>query len=191
MTLHRLVQVEAYAQQFRFLQLEHDEVSQRLSRLERLFKQHVCTTSEQLLEATAKAESSLDQWFQMEGGLTLWLRTTPSGDCHFLLGYPERSRLLAEEYVLSSGLPCLSGKEHSICATMTDCSARTLQCTPCVQANVTRVLHCKLCSFLGACLAMVCRANTLMRSSLVQATEGRCKQGRGSSRLRWRRRRCS
>ena len=69
MTLHGLVQVEAYAQQFRFLQLEHDEVSQRLLLLERLLKQHSCTTSEQLLDATAKAGSSLDQWFQMEGGL--------------------------------------------------------------------------------------------------------------------------
>ena len=59
--------VEAYAQHFRFLQLEHDEVSQRLKQLERLLKQHSCYTSEQLLEKTAKAESSLDQWFQMEG----------------------------------------------------------------------------------------------------------------------------
>ncbi|CAL5219355.1 g1171 [Coccomyxa viridis] len=59
--------VEAYAQHFRFLQLEHDEVSQRLKQLERLLKQHSCLTSEQLLEKTAKAESSLDQWFQMEG----------------------------------------------------------------------------------------------------------------------------
>ena len=71
MTLHGLVQVEAYAQQFRFLQLEHEEVSQRLLQLERLLKQHSCTTSEQLLEATAKAGSGLDQWFQMEGGLAL------------------------------------------------------------------------------------------------------------------------
>ena len=74
--LHRLVQVEAYAQQFRFLQLEHDEASQRLSQLERLFKQHACTTSEQLLEATAKADSSLDQWFQLEGGLILGHNST-------------------------------------------------------------------------------------------------------------------
>lgn len=59
--------VEAYAQHFRFLQLEHDEVSQRLKQLERLFKQHSCYTVEQLLEKTATAESSLDQWFQMEG----------------------------------------------------------------------------------------------------------------------------
>ena len=59
--------VEAYAQHFRFLQLEHDEASQRLKQLERLLKQHSCHTSEQLLEKTAKAEGSLDQWFQMEG----------------------------------------------------------------------------------------------------------------------------
>ena len=71
MTTHRLAQAEAYAQQFQFLRLEHDEASQRLLQLERLLKQHSCTTSKQLLEATAKAESSLDQWFQMEGGLTL------------------------------------------------------------------------------------------------------------------------
>ena len=63
--------VEAYAQHFRFLQLELDEVSQRLKQLERLLKQHSCYTSEQLLEKTARAESSLDQWFQMEGMLTL------------------------------------------------------------------------------------------------------------------------
>ena len=65
--LLRLMQVEAYAQQFSFLQLEHDEVAERLAELERLLKQHTCLTSEQLLDATAKAESSLDQWFQMEG----------------------------------------------------------------------------------------------------------------------------
>ena len=59
--------VEAYTQQFRFLQLEHDNVRQRLKQLEQLFKQHSCHTSEQLLENTAKAEARLDQWFQMEG----------------------------------------------------------------------------------------------------------------------------
>ena len=59
--------VEAFAQHFRFLQLEHDEASERVKQLERLLKQHSCFTSEQLLEKTAKAESSLDQWFQMEG----------------------------------------------------------------------------------------------------------------------------
>lgn len=61
------MQVEAYAQQFKFLQLEHDEVSEKLSKLERLLKQHGCYTSEELLEASSKAERSLDHWFQMEG----------------------------------------------------------------------------------------------------------------------------
>lgn len=64
--------VEAYAQQFRFLQLEHDKVRQRLKQLEQLFKQHSCHTSEQLLENTAKAEFKLDQWFQMEGTYALY-----------------------------------------------------------------------------------------------------------------------
>lgn len=56
-----------YAQRFRFLQLEHDEVSQRLAMLDRLFKQHDCTSSDALLEVAAKAEADLDRWFQMEG----------------------------------------------------------------------------------------------------------------------------
>lgn len=60
-------QVGAYAKRFRFLQLEHEEVSERLTMLERLFKQHDCTSSEELLDTAAKAEQDLDRWFQMEG----------------------------------------------------------------------------------------------------------------------------
>ncbi|EIE25588.1 P-loop containing nucleoside triphosphate hydrolase protein [Coccomyxa subellipsoidea C-169] len=56
-----------YAMRFRFLQLEHNEVSQRLAVLDRLFKQHDCSSSDALLEVAAKAEADLDRWFQMEG----------------------------------------------------------------------------------------------------------------------------
>ncbi|CAL8460865.1 g396 [Coccomyxa elongata] len=59
--------VAQYAQRFRFLQLEHDEVSQRLEMLDRLFKQHDCSSSDALLEVAAKAEADLDRWFQLEG----------------------------------------------------------------------------------------------------------------------------
>lgn len=64
-----VLQVGDYAKRFRFLQLEHDEVCQRLAVLDRLFKQHDCTSSDALLEAAATAEADLDRWFQMEGSL--------------------------------------------------------------------------------------------------------------------------
>ncbi|KAK9819715.1 hypothetical protein WJX72_001582 [[Myrmecia] bisecta] len=59
--------VSQYAEQFRFLQLEHDQVAERLEDLERLFKQYDCSTSDELLAAAEQAERDLDQWFQMEG----------------------------------------------------------------------------------------------------------------------------
>ncbi|BDA41836.1 DNA repair protein RecN [Coccomyxa sp. Obi] len=59
--------VAEYAKRFHFLQLEHDEVSQRLAMLDRLFKQHDCSSSDALLGLAAKAEADLDRWFQMEG----------------------------------------------------------------------------------------------------------------------------
>jgi DNA repair ATPase RecN len=62
-----MCQVGAYANRFRFLQLEYDEVRERLAHLERLFKQHGCTTCDALLDLAAKAEEDLDRWFQMEG----------------------------------------------------------------------------------------------------------------------------
>jgi hypothetical protein len=62
-------QVGEYAKRFRFLQLEHDEVSQCLAVLDRLFKQNDCSSSDALLEIVTKAEADLDRWFQMEGAI--------------------------------------------------------------------------------------------------------------------------
>ena len=73
-------QVGAYAMQFRFLQLEHDEVTSRLKALERLSKQHGVASSADLLGAAAQAEADLDRWFQMEG-----TRMPPFAPCSFWL----------------------------------------------------------------------------------------------------------
>ncbi len=62
-----LWQVGAYAQRFRFLALEHEEVTARLAALERLLKQHGATSCAALLQAARKAEGDLDAWFLMEG----------------------------------------------------------------------------------------------------------------------------
>ena len=57
----------AYARKHRYLQLEHDEASQRLLAIEKLLKQYDCTSAHELLTAVAEAEVDLDLWYQMEG----------------------------------------------------------------------------------------------------------------------------
>lgn len=78
------VQVAEYARTYNFSQIEYDEILHRKQKLNRLFKRHGCSSSEELLDKAAQAAAGLDRWFTMEGMLICpemsWL---PGGSAAF------------------------------------------------------------------------------------------------------------
>ncbi len=178
--------VEAYAQHFRFLQLEHDEVSQRLKQLERLLKQHSCLTSEQLLEKTAKAESSLDQWFQMEGNNASFNhegpKLSPATSCGCALWHTNIEATQKQHTVVFSTGSHFEMHLYASNATMIQVSLFGL---PFTMPGICRVrLH------VYADPAYIASTNMGLWV-VLQASEEMCRRQSDSSRLSWRMRLCN